>query len=128
MKLVRFRYKRKMNWGILNNKYIRVLKTSPFRKILFSGEKLSLNEVRLLPPTKPSKIILVGLNYKDHAKELDMEMLKEPIIFLKPNTSVIGPEDEIIYSPFVKRLDYEAELALVIKGKCKDIDEEDVGN
>lgn len=128
MKLVRFRYKRKMNWGILNNEYIRVLKTSPFRKILFSGEKLSLNEVRLLPPTKPSKIILVGLNYKDHAKELNMEIPKEPIIFLKPNTSVIGPEDEIIYPPFVKRLDYEAELALVIKGKCKDIDEEDVGN
>jgi len=57
-----------------------------------------------------------------------MKIPDKPIIFLKPNTSIIGPEEKILYPPFVKRLDYEAELALVIRRKCKDIEEEEVKN
>ncbi|MBU2044132.1 MAG: fumarylacetoacetate hydrolase family protein [Candidatus Omnitrophica bacterium] len=70
---------------------------------------------------KPTKIILCGLNYRDHAKELKMKIPKEPVIFLKPLTTLIGPGDKIIYPKGVKRLDYEAELALVIKKKAKGI-------
>ena len=71
--------------------------------------------------TFPSKIVCVGLNYKDHAKELKMDLPKNPILFLKPNTSLIGNNDSIIYPVGVSRLDYEAELAVIIKKECSKI-------
>ena len=70
---------------------------------------------------KPSKIIAVGLNYMDHAKELNMQIPKNPIIFLKPQTSIIKPGENIHYPKGVKQLDYEAELAVIIKDKIKNI-------
>lgn len=79
-------------------------------------------------PWRPKKIILAGLNYKDHAKELGMKLPLEPAIFLKPATSIIGPNENIVYPPGVRRLDYEAELALVIKRKCKFVKEKDAPN
>lgn len=69
----------------------------------------------------PSKIICVGLNYKDHAKELKMEPPTHPIIFLKPQTAVIGDGENIIYPEETKELHYEGELAIVIKDKIKNI-------
>jgi len=69
----------------------------------------------------PSKIIAVGLNYTDHAKELKMELPKEPLIFIKPSTSVIRNLENIVYPKGVMRLDYEAELAIVIKKKGRNI-------
>ena len=70
---------------------------------------------------KPSKIVLTGLNYRNHAKELKMKIPKEPVIFFKPPTALIGHGDKIIYPKGVKRLDYEAELALVIKKKARNV-------
>lgn len=72
---------------------------------------------------KPSKIICVGLNYKDHAKELGMKPPAEPVIFLKPPSSVVGHGDSIIYPKDIGRLDYEAELALVVKKRAKGVKE-----
>ncbi|MCF7875116.1 MAG: fumarylacetoacetate hydrolase family protein [Candidatus Omnitrophica bacterium] len=69
----------------------------------------------------PEKIILVGLNYKDHAKEMKMKIPAEPIIFLKPTSALIKNGDKIIYPEGIKRLDYEAELAVVIKKQAKNI-------
>lgn len=74
---------------------------------------------------KPSKIICVGLNYKDHAKELNMPLPDEPILFMKPVTALIGPEEDIIYPEMSERVDYEAELAIVIGKKAKDVSKED---
>jgi 2-keto-4-pentenoate hydratase/2-oxohepta-3-ene-1,7-dioic acid hydratase in catechol pathway len=71
----------------------------------------------------PSKIIAVGLNYTDHAEELKMPLPDEPVIFLKPTTTLIYNNDEIIYPPQTKELHYEAELAIIISKKAKDIDE-----
>lgn len=71
----------------------------------------------------PSKIVCVGLNYKDHAKELNMDLPKNPILFLKPNTALIGNNDSIIYPDGVTRLDYEAELAIIISKECSRIKE-----
>ena len=76
---------------------------------------------RLLAPTLPSKIVAVGLNYRDHAEELGLELPKEPILFMKPATSVIGPLDDIVYPSQSTRVDYEAELAVVIAKTCKDV-------
>ena len=71
---------------------------------------------------KPTKIVCVGLNYKDHAKELNMPLPDEPILFIKPITALIGPEENIIYPKQSGRVDYEAELAIVIKDKCKNLE------
>jgi 2-keto-4-pentenoate hydratase/2-oxohepta-3-ene-1,7-dioic acid hydratase in catechol pathway len=70
--------------------------------------------LRLLPPVMPSKIVCVGLNYKDHAAETGKPLPKEPLIFIKPRTAVIGPGDAILLPPGVGRVDHEAELGIVI--------------
>jgi len=73
---------------------------------------------------KPTKIVLVGLNYKDHAKELGMPLPPEPILFMKPVTALIGSEERIMYPAQATRVDYEAELAIIVKDVCKDIEPE----
>ncbi|HQJ09677.1 MAG TPA: fumarylacetoacetate hydrolase family protein, partial [Deltaproteobacteria bacterium] len=88
-----------------------------------TGEQLSV--VRLLPPVLPGKIVAVGLNYRDHASEMGLEIPKEPILFLKPSTSVIGPQEAIVYPSQSSRVDYEAELGVVIGRTCKDVDARD---
>jgi len=70
---------------------------------------------------RPSKIICVGLNYREHAVELKLKIPKEPVIFLKPPSSIIYNKDDIVYPPKVRRLDFEAELAVVIKKKTRNI-------
>ena len=72
---------------------------------------------------KPSKVIAVGLNYRAHAGELKMETHSEPIIFIKPRTSVIWNGQKIKYPKMSKRVDYEAELAVVIGKRCKNVSE-----
>ncbi len=76
----------------------------------------------------PTKIVCIGLNYKDHAKELNMELPKEPVIFLKPTSSIIYNNDTIILPKQSNRVDYEVELAIVIKEKCKNIKKEQALN
>ena len=73
------------------------------------------------PVARPSKIICIGLNYADHAAEMDSVIPEEPIIFIKPNTSVIGPNDTIQWPRMSERVDFEAELAIVIGRICKEV-------
>lgn len=81
-----------------------------------------IQKVTLLAPIVfPPKIICLGLNYKDHIVEQDAEMPDEPIIFIKPHTTIIGPKENIVKPSFVKKLDYEAELAIVIGKKAKNV-------
>jgi len=91
-----------------------------------SKELIPFNEVKILPVSIPTKIIAVGLNYKDHADEMDVKVPEEPIIFMKPSTSVIGHKEKIILPKISKRVDYEGELAVVIGKKCKNIEPEEV--
>jgi 2-keto-4-pentenoate hydratase/2-oxohepta-3-ene-1,7-dioic acid hydratase in catechol pathway len=121
MRIVRFLYKGKQNWGVLKEDSVRLFKSPPFRKIELSKKTLPYARVKLLAPAIPTKIILVGLNYRDHAEELNMPIPQEPIIFLKPPSSLIACGEDIIYPRLVKRLDYEAELALVIGKVAKNI-------
>ena len=121
MRILRFRHSGKIGWGILKENSVLVLSDSPFNKIKLSSKAIPLSKVKILAPTQPSKVILVGLNYRDHARELKMAIPREPIIFLKPPTAVIATGDRIIYPRGVKRLDYEAELAVVIKKEAKNI-------
>ncbi|MBN1133928.1 MAG: fumarylacetoacetate hydrolase family protein [Methanosarcinaceae archaeon] len=85
------------------------------------GRTFNLSQLEILPPTEPSKIICIGLNYHDHATELKMKVPNEPTIFIKPPSAVIGHDDKIIYPKSSQQLDYEAELAFVIGKKCKNI-------
>ncbi len=84
-------------------------------------EGLKFGRVKFLPPVKPEKIVCVGLNYIDHAKELNMEIPEEPVIFLKPPSALIGHEDFIELPEQSKRVDYEGELAVVIGRKCRNV-------
>jgi len=77
---------------------------------------------RLTAPVVPVKIVAVGLNYRDHAREMALKIPDEPILFMKPSTCVIGPEEAIRYPSQSSRVDYEAELAAVIGKTCKDAD------
>lgn len=117
MKLVRFSYNGRTHKGVLNGRKITVSD---------SPKKLDLDKVNLLAPVKPSKIVLVGLNYRDHAEELNMKVPVEPVIFLKPSSAVIGSGEKIIYPSTSNRVDYEAELGIVIKNKSRNIKEEEV--
>ena len=119
MKIVRFVYKDRIYDGILEGGYVTADMSLPAKG------KVAVRDVRLLPPVNPSKIILVGLNYADHAEELGMERPLNPIIFLKPTTALIGPEDAIIYPEASCRVDYEAELAVVIKSIARKVKRSD---
>ena len=86
----------------------------PFGDLRFTGQRWALADVRALSPILPSKVVCVGRNYADHAAELGNQVPKEPLLFLKPSTSIIGPNDAIRIPPQSKRVEHEAELAVII--------------
>jgi 2-keto-4-pentenoate hydratase/2-oxohepta-3-ene-1,7-dioic acid hydratase in catechol pathway len=85
------------------------------------SKEFSLDQVRLLPPSLPTKIVAIGLNYRDHAEELKLQLPEEPLLFMKPPSSVIGPGDAIVLPPQSARVDFEAELAIVIGKAAKQV-------
>ena len=89
--------------------------------IISGGEVLSLEDVTLLPPSQPSKIVCVGLNYVKHAQELKMPLPDEPILFLKPPSAILAPGGQIVYPSSSIQVDYEGELAVVIGKRCRNI-------
>jgi len=120
MKLVRFLHQGSSRCGILDGNEITGLDNGFFGTVK-QGRKLLLSEVKLLSPCTPSKIVAVGLNYRDHAEELGFPIPEEPVIFLKPPTTVIGPGDEIRYPAASSRVDFEAELGIVIRKQARNI-------
>jgi 2-keto-4-pentenoate hydratase/2-oxohepta-3-ene-1,7-dioic acid hydratase in catechol pathway len=119
LKLVRFLHQGTVRSGVLEGNAITELDGG------FSGSlttrKVPLAGATLLPPCSPSKIVAVGLNYRDHAQELGFPIPEEPIIFLKPPTTIIGPGDAIRYPSMSSRVDYEAELGIVIRERASAI-------
>ncbi|MCC6497146.1 MAG: fumarylacetoacetate hydrolase family protein, partial [Propionibacteriaceae bacterium] len=95
----------------------------------YTGERLPLADVRLVSPVIPrSKIIGVGRNYADHAAEQGVEVPETPLLFFKPNTSVVGPFEPIVHPPETSNLHYEGELAVVIGRICRRVPPERVGD
>ena len=90
-----------------------------------TGQSWPLDRVKLLPPSIPTKIVCVGRNYLDHAKELNSEVPKQPLIFLKPPSAVIAPEEPIVIPPISQRVDYEGELAMIIGRRCSQLRDSD---
>jgi len=92
-----------------------------------TGRTVDLAEVRLLAPVIPrSKVVGIGRNYADHAEEMGNDLPAQPLMFLKPNTSVIGPGDPIVLPEWSQEVHYEGELAVVIRRICKDVPRERV--
>jgi 2-keto-4-pentenoate hydratase/2-oxohepta-3-ene-1,7-dioic acid hydratase in catechol pathway len=100
----------------------------PYGQFHLTSKIKKIEEVRLLAPSLPSKIVAIGLNYRDHAEEVKLEIPKEPVFFIKPSTSVIGPGEAIVFPKMSRRVDYEGELAIVIKKTAKSVPEEKAGD
>ena len=115
MKIVRFSIDKKIKYGILKDDSIQGIEDKPYRHLKLTDHYYQLNEVKLLSPCLPSKIVALGINYRAHAEETKTPLPNAPLIFLKPSTAVIGPGDKITYPSASHRVDYEGELGVVIK-------------
>src|SRR5262249_10332589 len=93
----------------------------PFGPVRFTGRRWPVADTRLLAPILPTKIVCVGKNYADHAREMGGELPASPVIFMKPSTTVIGPNAAIKLPPDSTRVDFEGELALVIGTVCRNV-------
>jgi 2-keto-4-pentenoate hydratase/2-oxohepta-3-ene-1,7-dioic acid hydratase in catechol pathway len=121
MKIVRFTWQNEIAYGLAEGDQLYAVEGSVFEAPR-RGEWIGpLAEVRLLAPCAPTKIVAVGLNYADHAAETDNPIPAEPLIFFKPPSAVIGPGQAIVCPPASRRVDYEAELAVVIGRRAKDV-------
>ncbi|MCL4479520.1 MAG: fumarylacetoacetate hydrolase family protein [Deltaproteobacteria bacterium] len=115
MRIVRCLVSNRTSYGVLEeNEDIHLLLEEPYNGLNYISQRVKMSEVKLLSPVKPSKIVAIGLNYREHAKEFGKTVPEEPLIFLKPPSAVIGNDEEIIYPEMSKRVDYEGELAVVI--------------
>ncbi len=124
MKVVRFRTDPSgpVHYGIWSEDHVTVMVASPFEgMIVGTSERYPQDKIELLAPCAPTKVVAVGLNYRDHAEELGMPIPDEPLIFLKPPSAVTGPGKEIRLPGMSYQVDYEAELAVVIGRRAKDV-------
>ncbi len=133
MKIIRFISKLGNNgpyYGIYKDGEIEVLNGSPFKDTSFikTNQIYKEEEIRFLAPCVPTKVVAIGLNYKDHAEELGMPLPEEPLIFLKPPSSVIGHMDKILCPKMSNQVEYEAELAVIIGKRAKNVSEKDAVN
>ncbi|MCB2226538.1 MAG: fumarylacetoacetate hydrolase family protein [Desulfarculaceae bacterium] len=124
--IVRFSHEGKVSYGQISGNRLVRYEGSPFSNGKPGKQTAPLSQVRLLAPCRPSKVVAVGLNYKAHAAEVKKALPQEPMIFLKPSTSVIGPGEVIVRPTAIsKRVDHEAELAVVIGKKCYQVEAAD---
>jgi len=126
MRLARFSAGGTVHFAVMENDVVSVISVEDF----FSGglgetdriEFFKVEDISILAPVLPSKIVAIGLNYRAHAAEFNQEIPEEPLFFMKPSTAVIGPGENIVYPKHMShRVDYEGELALVIGAEAKDI-------
>jgi len=110
-------------YGIIEDHRVSVISAAPWTPWAVSGKFVPLDSVRLLAPVEPRKIVCVGRNYAAHAAELGNDVPKEPLIFLKPSTSIIGPGEAIVLPKYSQRVEHEGELGMVIGRKCAHLDD-----
>ena len=105
-------------YGLIEDGEVIEIAGAPWGPWSRGSRSLRLADVRFFAPVSPSKIVCVGRNYAAHAAELGNELPKEPLIFLKPPSSVIGPQEPIVLTPYSQRVEHEGELAIVIGRTC----------
>lgn len=123
MKFARFQYENTIHFGIVLEENVVILDGSPLSTYRETGQHCALADVKLLPPVSPSKIVCIGLNYRDHIEEISARVPEKPHFFLKPPSCLIGQEDAIIIPQGAERVDYEGELAVVIRDNMRDLPE-----
>jgi 2-keto-4-pentenoate hydratase/2-oxohepta-3-ene-1,7-dioic acid hydratase in catechol pathway len=123
VRLVRFRFGDRIATGVVEGDSVRLLQGTFFEEPVPTGEEVPLADVRLLAPVIPSKIVAVARNNPAHAAELGNDVPTHPMLFFKPATSVIGPEDPIPLPEGSERIDHEGELAAVIGRLCRRVTE-----
>lgn len=129
MKYVRFQAEKGEKYGILEGDSIHVIAGEPFNsEFRITEESISLRRAKLLAPCKPSKVLCVGLNYKEHAEEVGFSLPKQPLIFLKATSSVNDPDGKILYPQETNQLEYEGELAIVIGKEARNVPAEEAYN
>jgi 2-keto-4-pentenoate hydratase/2-oxohepta-3-ene-1,7-dioic acid hydratase in catechol pathway len=129
MKLCRFQPKEKAGaaaqpeilQGVISGETVRQISGDMLGKWEDTSRSWPLAQVKLLTPVAPSKIVCLGRNYLDHAAEFNNPAPKQPIIFLKPPSSLLAPEDAIVLLPEVQRIDFEGELAVIISRECHNL-------
>ena len=121
MKIMRFVYQDETEYGVVSNDHLRKIEGWPSGPYSISENSIPIKEVKILPPLMPSKIIAIGLNYAKHVTEVKMDRAAPtaPLFFLKPHTSIIGPEEGIFYPENTRELHYEGELAVIIKKRAR---------
>ena len=133
MRIARFSIDGTVGFGVVmgdpsdgDGQLLDLIKGHPFGDFDRTGRTVPLREVRLLPPVLPSKVVAIGRNYAEHARELGNTVPDVPVVFFKPSTSVTGPGDPIAYPSFSQEVHHEAELAVVIGRMCSQVPRERV--
>ena len=121
MKIIRVQHGDETFYAELCGELIKRLAGLPYEMFVYTGEQYGIKDVAVLAPCEPSKVVAVGLNYAKHAGEMKEQLVGNPILFIKPPTSVIAHTQAIEYPAASKRVDYEAELGVVIGKKCKNV-------
>jgi 2-keto-4-pentenoate hydratase/2-oxohepta-3-ene-1,7-dioic acid hydratase in catechol pathway len=124
MKIARFRHQNRIQFGLVEDQHLRVMAGEILGDFKPTDNLVAVSEVTLLTPVSPSKIVCVGQNYRGHIQELGLAVPKEPVIFLKPPSCLIGSGEKIVFPASASRVDYEGELAIVIKDKMTHVSED----
>src|SRR6266436_2996499 len=119
MKIVRFKAAGKTRYGVLDGTHIVEYSGTPYGTFKKGRKRWPVKQAVLLAPVVPTKIVAIALNYPEHAEEMRLAVPDEPLFFLKPLSALCGPDDPIIYPPQANRVDYEGELAIVIRKRCR---------
>jgi len=130
MKFCRFKpaasHAAEARYGILDGDRIREISAAPWNAWSETEKVWATGEARLVAPVEPRKIVCIGRNYLAHAQELGNEVPKDPLIFLKPASAIVGPDEPIVLPRYSKRVEHEGELGLVVAKRCSHLgDEED---
>jgi 2-keto-4-pentenoate hydratase/2-oxohepta-3-ene-1,7-dioic acid hydratase in catechol pathway len=113
-------------YGILAGEEMQEISAAPWCEWRQTGISAAAKEVKLLAPVEPRKIVCIGRNYAAHAAELGNEVPADPLIFLKPSTAIVGPDEAIVLPSYSERVEHEGELGLVVGRRCSHLgDEED---
>lgn len=124
-KYIRFEVAGEERYGVLDGETISELVGSYLHTEEQTGTTYELGDVRLLAPTRPTKVMCIGLNYRAHAAERNKKIPEEPMLFLKPPSAVIGTGEEIVLPKIAKNVEYEAELAIVIGKRAENVSVEE---
>jgi 2-keto-4-pentenoate hydratase/2-oxohepta-3-ene-1,7-dioic acid hydratase in catechol pathway len=126
MRIARFNLNGEIRFGSIQDDQVRVFSGDPMQSQTYSGEVVHLSQIRLLSPVTPSKIICIGMNYAAHAAEIAQDVPDEPLMFFKPVSAIIGPEETIVLPHQSDQVELECELVVVIGKTAKNISKAEV--